>query len=245
VVTQALEENSMRETFKYLSGGVVVYLVMAACSAGSGGGGQGNDPNGALGGNVANNGGTGVGNGGTGQSNAGTTQSNGGSSIMNPVPPAMAQPSGEDVTHSGVVDVACAQVGTTTSTITNTNPNDGSVIFSVTSTYTAYEAAITDSAVTLGAIRYAFVQLQGPPVTGTADPCATYANQPNYTCTVQGSIPAPVGAPTFVPTIGEGKISVSCGYLSESTSTSAGQAPETTTVDTRAVSARFSYGTAG
>jgi hypothetical protein len=237
----------MRETVKYLSGGVIVYLVMAACSAGGGGGGRraGNDMDAAVGGNVtSSNGGTGAGNGGTGQSNAGTSPGTGGSFIVDPVPPAMAQTNGETITHSGVVDVACAQVGTTTSTITNTNPNDGSVIFSVTSTYTAYEAAITDSAVTLGSIRYAFVQLQGPPVTGTSDPCATYANQPNYTCTVQGSIPAPVGAPTFVPTIGEGRISVSCGYLSESTSTSAGQAPETTTVDTRSVSAKFSYGTA-
>jgi hypothetical protein len=235
----------MRETFKYLSGGVVVYLVMAACSAGGGGGRQaGNDPNAPMGGNVtAGNGGTGVSNGGTGQSNAGT-QSTGGSGIMNPVPNANAQPNGETITHSGVVDVACAEIGTTTSTITNTNPTDNSVVFSVTTTYTAYEAAITDSAVTLGAIRYAFVQLQGPPVVGTSDPCATYANQPNYTCSVQGSIPAPVGTPTFVPTIGEGRISVSCGYLSESTTTNAGQAPMTTTVDTRSVSAKFSYGTA-
>ncbi|HEX2879340.1 MAG TPA: hypothetical protein VHO25_07365 [Polyangiaceae bacterium] len=237
----------MREVVKYLSGGVIVYFVMAACSAGGSGGGRraGNDLDASVGGTVTgSNGGTGAGNGGTGQGNAGTTPGTGGSFIVNPVPPAMAQPSGETLAHSGVVDVACAQVGTTTTTITNTNPNDGSIVFSVTSTYTHYEAAITDAAVTLSSIRYAFVQLQGPPVTGTTDACATYANQPNYTCTTQGSIPAPTGAPTFVPTIGEGRISVSCGYLSESTSTSAGQAPETTTVDTRQVSAKFSYGTA-
>jgi hypothetical protein len=236
----------MREAIKYLSGGVIVYFVMAACSAGGSGGGRraGNDMDASVGGNITGNtGGTGVGNGGTGQANAGTTQGSGGS-MMNPVPNANAQPNGETITHSGIVDVACVEIGSTTSTITNTNPNDNSVVFSVTSTYTAYEAAITDSAVTLGAIRYAFVQLQGPPVAGTSDPCATYANQPNYTCNVQGSIPAPTGAPTFVPTIGEGKISVSCGYLSESTQTNAGQAPTTTTVDTRQVSAKFSYGTA-
>lgn len=237
----------MREMLKYLSGGVIVYLVMAACTTvhSTGGRRAGNDMDASVGGNVTgSNGGTGAGNGGTGQSNAGTTQGTGGS-IMDPVPNANAQPNGETITHAGVVDVACAQVGTTTTTITNTNPTDGSVVFSVTSTYTHYEAAITDAAVTLGSIRYAFVQLQGPPVTGTADACATYANQPNYTCTVQGSIPAPTGAPTFVPSIGEGKISVSCGYLSESTTTSAGQAPETTTSDTRWQSAKFSYGTAG
>jgi hypothetical protein len=239
----------MREVLKYLSGGVLVYLVMAACSA-SNSTGRGrrasNDMDASTGGVTANvnpNGGTpGAGNGGTGQGNAGSMQGNGGS-MMDPVPNANAQTTNETITHSGVVDVACAQLGTTSATITQTNPSDNSVVYSVTTSYTYYEASITDTNVTLGAIRYAFVQMQGPPVVGNTDTCAAYAGQPNVTCTVEGSIP-PTAAGTFVPSIGEGKISVSCGYLSQTTTTTAGQAPETTTSDTRWQSAKFSYGTA-
>jgi hypothetical protein len=242
-----LEELSMREVAKYLSGGVIVYFVMAACSAGGSGGGRraGNDMDAAVGGNVtSSNGGTGAGNGGTGQSNAGTSPGTGGSFIVDPVPPAMAQTNGETITHSGVVDVACAAVGTATTTITQTNPADNSVISTTTITGTGYEAAINDAAVTLGAIRYAFVQMQGPPASSSStDICSVYANTPNVTCTSQSTIP-PASQGAWMPNIGEGKISVSCGSLSETTTTVTGQAPSTTTTDTRWQSAKFSYGTA-
>lgn len=238
----------MREMLKYLSGGVIVYMVMAACTTvhTTSGRRAGNDRDASVGDPTAN-GGTGAGNGGTGQSNAGTTQGTGGS-IMDPVPPAMAQTNGETIIHSGVVDVACVAIGSATTTITSTNPSDNSIAYTVTSTGTAYEAAINDTAVTLGAVRYAFVQMQGPPASASTggDICSSYANQPNITCTTQSTVPVTSSAAgTFVPSIGEGKISVSCGYLSESTTTIAGQAPETTTSDSRWQSAKFSYGTAG
>jgi len=240
----------MKDSIKYLCGSITVYLVMAACSGGS--------HSTYSGSGVSQNGGAFTGSGGVANlqpdagmdppaavSGGGNAEPTGGtpSTIMDPVPNANAQVPLATVIDSGVVEVACIQVGSTTTTITSTSPTDGSVVYSTTSTTTYYQATIPDAAVSLGSVRYAFVEMVGPPVAPATDVCAGYATLANYTCTTQGTVP-PASAGTFVPSIGQGTISVSCGGVLDSSTTFTGQAPTTSHADYRWQAARFSYGTA-